>query len=765
MADLLIAVRLKVEDAGKFKSDLRGAGREARRFAGGRGGRDGEGLPGGRRGRRARDPGRELDVLGRRVGNTGLALERSAARTGRALVSVVQPAIEFERAITDAVAVTGDALADVGKEEQLRALTGQFTDMGFTSREVAESIGFMGMAGLQTNQILGSMKPSLDLAKAASLDAGRAIDLGTDVMTSFGLTATTTAEATENMTRVADVLTQTFTSTNTTLPLTAQALFKVGPLAEQAGVSLESTAAAVGVLASAGIKGASAGTALRNVFLRLSAPTAEVKKAFKTLKVDIDDVQEAIASDDLEKAFGLISEAATKRGLDAADTLKVFKQIFGTRAATSAAVLARAATTGEFATAVTGARAAGGTTARISAKKLQSDAAKVDIARARLEEIFVTVGKKVLPQLLPVAEGLLDIGEGIAQFAAENPLLVKSLTKLIIGATLLAGTLGPVLTVFGGLARGASLVQTVMGVRGLTGVIAETGKTSVVATSSVGKLSAGLGQTGLVAAAGAAGFAIGTLIDQTFGISDRIAEEADRLRRISRGEAEGGAKRGAQFFGKDLTQEEREFIQASEQRLKVVREREERIKARTTGITGFVTGPVLALSRSLDTERVKLERDVETVRQRGVERRRTREVEIASTFAVSSEDIAARRERLGKRRLAARGISGRGRRAEVQAEIREETRRLNAQEQAVRTEALRSGFITPQQAMEERTRRATGEMGPTAIQESLGMLTEAQQERVAKIRLEVDVKNNTVIAFDTGRREIKPGTGATVSGL
>ncbi len=749
MADLLIAVRLTVKDAGKFKSDLRDAGREARRFAGGRGGRDGDGLPGGRRRGRRRDPGRELDVLGRRVGNTGLALERSARRTGLALVSVVQPAIEFERAITDAVAVTGDALADVGKEEQLRKLTGQFTDMGFTSREVAESIGFMGMAGLETNQILGAMKPSLDLAKAASLDAGRAIDLGTDVMTSFGLSAKTTAEATENMTRVADVLTQTFTSTNTTLPLTAAALFKVGPLAEQAGVSLESTAAAVGVLASAGIKGARAGTALRTIFLRLAAPTREVKDAFKTLKLDIDDVQQAIASDDLETAFGLIQEAATKRGLDAADTLKVFKQIFETSGATAAAVLARASTTGEFAKATAGARAAGGTTARISARKLQSDAAKVDIARARLEEIFVTVGKKVLPQLLPVAEGLLEIGEAIAKFAGENPKLVKALVKTILTATLVAGAFGPVLTVFGGLARGASLVQTAMGARGLTGAIAETGKTSVAATTSVGKLSTVLGAAGLLAAAGAAGFAIGTLVDQTLGLSDTLAREADRIRRVGTGEIGGGAARGAQFFAKDLTEEERDFIKASEAKLEDVRAREERIKARTVGVTGLISGPVLALSRSLDSQRLELERGVATVRQRGVERRRTREVEIAATFSGATEDIAARRERLDTRRLAARGIGGRGRRRTVQAEIREETARLDVREQAVRQEAVRTGFTTREQTVEER----------------LGMLTESQQERVAKIRLEVDVKNNTIVAFDSGRREIKPGTGATVSGL
>ncbi len=706
-------------------------------------------MPGGRRRGRRRDPGRELDVLGRRVGNTGLALERSARRTGLALVSVVQPAIEFERAITDAVAVTGDALADVGKEQDLRDLTSQFTEMGFTSREVAESIGFMGMAGLETNQILGSMKPALDLAKAASLDAGRAIDLGTDVMTSFGISANTTEEAFDNMTRVADVLTQTFTSTNTTLPLTAAALFKVGPLAEQAGVSLESTAAAIGVLASAGIKGARAGTALRTIFLRLAAPTREVKDAFKTLKLDIDDVQQAIASDDLETAFGLIQEAATKRGLDAADTLKVFKQIFETSGATAAAVLARASTTGEFAKATAGARAAGGTTARISARKLQSDAAKVDIARARLEEIFVTVGKKVLPQLLPVAEGLLEIGEAIAKFAGENPKLVKALVKTILTATLVAGAFGPVLTVFGGLARGASLVQTAMGARGLTGAIAETGKTSVAATTSVGKLSTVLGAAGLLAAAGAAGFAIGTLIDQTLGLSDTLAREADRIRRVGTGEIGGGAARGAQFFAKDLTEEERDFIKASEAKLEDVRAREERIKARTVGVTGLISGPVLALSRSLDTERLELERGVATVRKRGVERRRTREVEIAATFSGATEDIAASRESLDARRLAARGIGGRGRRRRVQAKIREETTELDVQEQRVRTEAVRAGFTTREQTVAER----------------LGMLTEAQQERVAKIRLEVDVKNNTIVAFDAGRREIKPGTGATVSGL
>lgn len=541
--DLELAVRLSVKDAQRFKAAMREASSEVRQFGrgGGRGvGTGGAGAGGGGRGRVRKEVelGKQVDRVGSRIHHSGLAMERMAYRTGTALMSVVQPALDYERVIVDAVAVTGDAVSNAANEDALRGMSRQFTRFGFSATEVAEGIGYMGMAGMRTNQILGSMEPTLKLAKAASLDLARTTDLGTDIMTAFSLKSGSVAEAQKSMTRVADVMTHTFTSSNTTLSLASQSLFKIGNLAVQAGLSLETTAGAVGMLASAGIKGSESGTAIRNMLLRLTNPTKQVRDTFKRLRLDIDDVTDAIARDDLPKALKLLDDAMGKKNLNEAGRLKVFGTVFGARAASSGAFLTSMAKTGELGKKISDTRAEsrkGTLTETIAEKKMKSDAAKVQQMRAELQQMGIDLGTKVLPGLMPIARVLVDMAQDLAKYMEKHPDAVRNIAKMLAGMTAFGSVLGPIATSLGGATRGIGLLismrnatqQTVGGLTGaLGGGVGGGGGLVGAAGSSTGKvalLSKALGSAGLVAAAGAAGLAIGTAADQLFGISDKLS--------------------------------------------------------------------------------------------------------------------------------------------------------------------------------------------------------------------------------------------------
>ena len=472
--DLELAVRLSIKDASRFRSDLRGAARDVNQFEkqasrGGRGGRGGAG----RRGRGPEELGKRVDKVGSRIHHTGLAMERMAHRTGTALVSVVQPALSYEAAIVDAVSVTGDAVSNMANEDKLRAMSQQFASFGYTAEEVADGIGYMGMAGLGTDQIIGSMKPTLQLAKAASLDLARTTDLSTDIMTAYGLKMGDVQETQKSMTRVGDVMTHTFTSQNTTLSLASQSLFKIGNLAVQAGMSLESAAGAVGVLAGAGIKGSDSGTALRNMLLRLSNPTKQVSDTFKALRLDIDDVNEAIAMDDLPKALKLIDAAMGKRKLDSTERLAAFGKIFGTRAASAGAFLTSQATSGTLEKQIADTRASGGETEKIADKKMKSDAAKVQQMKAELQQMGVDLGTKVLPGLMPVARTLLEMVKDAAQFIEKHPDLAKNMAMMLAGFAGFGAVLGPIATSVGGATRGIGLlISMTNATKGPTGGLA-----------------------------------------------------------------------------------------------------------------------------------------------------------------------------------------------------------------------------------------------------------------------------------------------------
>lgn len=726
MADLKLAVRLSLEGQAQFKAGLRGAAGAVGGLGGrGRGplGTRGAGALGGRRGA---DPGRDLDRLGARVGNTGLALERSARRTGTALLSVVGPALEYDKAITTAIAVT-DAVADSQNELKLRALSKDFTDLGFSSRVVAESIGFMGMAGLSTEQIVGSMGISLKLASASGVDAARAIDLGTDVMTSFGIKTTTAAEATAAMTRVSDVLVRTMTETNTNLPLLSRAMFEIGPIAASTGTQIEGAAGAFGILASAGIKGSKSGNALKNVFLRLANPTKSVRKGFKTLGVDLGEFNARLESDDLAGAFEGLAAAGEKLGKT--KFRKGIAQAFGTRAAAGATELTRAAGTGELRAAIEDRRAAAGTTERISARKQASDSAAAARARARLEEVAVTIGQKVLPQLLPVAEGFLEVAEGLAKFAEANPGLVKGLTKTIITMAATAAVTGPVLTTFGGLIRGASLLQTGLtggAGGGVAGAINKLSVTSFKAASPIGKLGVALGSAGLVAAAAAGGIAVGTLIDQLFGISDQAAELLSGISR-TRDEA-----------GKLLAKERGTFFQnAAEQAL--VKEAEDKATAasqtkRGALVEGVAAIDIFGLGGDLATEERR-----EADRTRAITQRfaKEREAQQLAGLAGQATRISAEQSSIAALKESIPGVRRGKTRRRLQEEVAEREARVGRRRTQLEALAQQTpGF------------RAAG-----GVQQAL-------QERGLNITL--DVKNQTI---EADGREIPAGGGVTIPGM
>ena len=63
----------------------------------------------------------------------------------------------------------------------------------------------------------------------------------------------------------------------------------IAPLARAAGISMEETAAAIGIMANAGIQGGQAGTTLRGALSRLSRPTEDMQEAMSELGVSFYD--------------------------------------------------------------------------------------------------------------------------------------------------------------------------------------------------------------------------------------------------------------------------------------------------------------------------------------------------------------------------------------------------------------------------------------------------------------------------------------------
>ncbi|MBR2209026.1 MAG: phage tail tape measure protein [Synergistaceae bacterium] len=267
----------------------------------------------------------------------------TAAGLGYSLYKPVSQAADFEQAMArvNAVAFSGggrdkeaDAKAFKALQEQARQLG---RDTQFTATQAAQSQENLARAGFKSNEIISAMPGLLNMAAAEGMDLAQAADITASTLRGFNLNA-------DQSNRVADVLAQTSAASNTSIAGLGESMKMCAPFASGLGVSIEQTAAMLGAMANAGIKGAESGTALRNAFMRLSQEPKAVEKALKKL---------GIASRDAEGNMRELPEimlALHKKIKDygKADQAKYLADIFGARAVSGMMAVMNAAVDGSL---------------------------------------------------------------------------------------------------------------------------------------------------------------------------------------------------------------------------------------------------------------------------------------------------------------------------------------------------------------------------------------------------------------------------------
>jgi len=198
----------------------------------------------------------------------------------------------------------------------------------FSASEASEAMGFLAQAGFQTDEILTSIKPTLDLAAAANLGLAETADIASNIMGGFQIEA-------KEMTRAADVLAITTATSNTNLEQLGEAMSTAAPIANKFGAELETTAALAGLLGNVGIQGSKAGTTLKAIFTKLAAPTATATKMMKALGVSVSD-----SSGNMRDINDILKDLAPALGnLPQKAQLKVINELFGLRGIAGASEL------------------------------------------------------------------------------------------------------------------------------------------------------------------------------------------------------------------------------------------------------------------------------------------------------------------------------------------------------------------------------------------------------------------------------------------
>ena len=366
-------------------------------------------------------------------------------------VGIIKTAATFEKSMNKVKALSQATGEDFKNLRNLAMKLGSSTK--FSASESADAMAFLAQAGFKTNEILKATPALLDLAAASSTDLARTADIASNVMGAFNIKASETK-------RVADVFARATAGSNVDMEMLAETMKEAAPLAKNFGASLEETTAAAGLLGNIGIQGSKAGTALKNAFLNLSAPSSQAKKALSALGIEVADENGKMFK------FGKIMQNLGTRLADLPQKgrLQALNLIFGKIGVAAATNLAKVASTGEL-------------------ERFTKQMFNTEITAKSMAQTMSQGASGAMTEMKSAMEGLAIAiaGEGensplgaftaivkkISGFIQEISKTNPEIFKMAIVAAGLVAALGPVLMIFGSL---LGIIPTLITLAGALGV-------------------------------------------------------------------------------------------------------------------------------------------------------------------------------------------------------------------------------------------------------------------------------------------------------
>ncbi|HBA8586306.1 TPA: phage tail tape measure protein, partial [Escherichia coli] len=280
--------------------------------------------------------GKELAGNMASVGAAGVGIAAAGTMAG---VKLLMPGYEFAQKNSELQAVLG-AAKDSAEMAALRKQARQLGDNTAASADDAAGAQIIiAKAGGDVDAIQAATPVTLNMALAnrRTMEENAALLMG--MKSAFQL-------SNDKVAHIGDVLSMTMNKTAADFDGMSDALTYAAPVAKNAGVSIEETAAMVGALHDAKITGSMAGTGSRAVLSRLQAPTGKAWDALKELGVKTSD-----SKGNTRPIFTILKEMQAsfeKNRLGTAQQAEYMKTIFGEEASSAAAVLMTAASTGKL---------------------------------------------------------------------------------------------------------------------------------------------------------------------------------------------------------------------------------------------------------------------------------------------------------------------------------------------------------------------------------------------------------------------------------
>ena len=387
--------------------------------------------------------GGEIYNAGSKVADAGDAMTAGVTVPLAAVgAASAKAAIDFESSMSRVQGALDDPKADM---EELRQLA---LDMGadtvFSASEAGAAMEELAKGGLTAADIKGgALATTMDLAAAGGLDLATAANTVVQSMGAFELSADQTGVA-------ANALAGAAAASSADVSDLTQGLSQASAQAHSAGWSIQDTTAALAAFSDAGIKGSDAGTSLKTMLQRLSAPTDQAAALMDELGVNVRDSQGNML--DAASIAGVLQTQLG--GLDSATRDAAMQTIFGSDASRAALVMMNQGEEGirRYTAATNDQEAA----QRLANSQMGDTERAIEEMNGALETASIQIGGALAPIVTDAAEAVGGAADAFGEMDAGSQ-------QAVVGLGLVAAAAGPVLSVSGRITEGVGSMVAAFG--------------------------------------------------------------------------------------------------------------------------------------------------------------------------------------------------------------------------------------------------------------------------------------------------------------
>lgn len=406
------------------------------------------------------------DSAGQKMQSAGAAMTTAiTVPLGVAGAAAFTVASNFETSMSRVAGALNDPSANMQELRDLALQMGQ--DTIFSASEAGAAMEELAKGGLTAADIQGgALATTMNLAAAGNLELADAANVVVQAMGAFNLGAADTEQA-------ANALAGAAAASSADVSDLTQGLSQCSAQANSAGWTIQDTTAVLGAFADAGIRGSDAGTSLKTMLQRLSAPTGAAASQMEALGINVRD-----SDGNMKDAASIAGELQSKlSGLDSATRDAAIQTIFGADASRAALVMMNQGTAGiEKYTAATNDQAAA---QRLADSQMGDSARAIEEMKGAVETAAIQIGTALAPVVTDVAGAVGSLAESFSELDPETQ-------KMVVGFAAAAAAAGPVVTGMGHIASAGSSVLSLYA--DITARMAQNSAAAAASATSTSKL-------------------------------------------------------------------------------------------------------------------------------------------------------------------------------------------------------------------------------------------------------------------------------------